>query len=47
MIEQVGKGKYILKSRKTGKNLSKPVSKKKAKERERQVNYFKYNSEVY
>ena len=41
MIKKV-KGGYELKSKKTGKNLGGPYpTKKEAKEREQQVNYFK------
>jgi hypothetical protein len=37
----MGKGKYVVKS-KSGKNLSKPASKKKAKKRLAQVEYYKH-----
>lgn len=40
MLKEVSPGKYIVKSHK-GKNLSKPESKKKAKKRLAQVEYFK------
>ena len=41
MIRKVGKGKYQVKSYK-GKNLSKPMSKKAAVKRLRQVEWFKH-----
>jgi hypothetical protein len=41
MIVPSGKGKYVVKSE-HGKNLSKPVSMKKAKKRLQQVEYFKH-----
>lgn len=40
-IKSEGKGKYTVRS-KTGKRLSKKVSKKKAQKRLRQVEYFKH-----
>lgn len=40
MIKAVGRGKYIVKGL-TSKTLSRPVSKKKAEERLRQVEFFK------
>ena len=47
MIVPTKNGKFILKSRKTGKNLSKPTSKAGARKREKQVEYFKYKNERY
>jgi hypothetical protein len=41
-IRKVGKGKFKLFSKKTGKPLSKAVSKKQALKRERQVEFFKH-----
>lgn len=41
MIKSAGKGKFVVKSE-SGKNLSKPVSKKQAKKRLAQVEYFKH-----
>lgn len=43
MLTPYGKGKYVVKSRK-GKNLSKPLSKKAAVKRLKQVEYFKHRS---
>lgn len=41
MIKKTSGGKYVVKS-KSGKNLSKPTSKKKAKKRLAQIEYFKH-----
>ncbi len=41
MIRATGGGKFVVKSKK-GKNLSKPLSKKGAAKRLRQVEYFKH-----
>ncbi len=41
MIRSAGKGKFVVKSE-SGKNLSKPVSKEKAKKRLQQVEMFKH-----
>lgn len=41
MIEKQKGGKYVVKSEKTGKPLSKPSSKKAAVKRLRQIEYFK------
>jgi hypothetical protein len=41
MIVSAGNGKYLVVS-KTGKRLSKPMSKKKAKKRLQQIEYFKH-----
>ena len=41
MLVPYGNGKYVVKSHK-GKNLSKPLSKKAATKRLRQVEYFKH-----
>lgn len=41
MIKKTSGGKYVVKS-KSGKNLSKPVSKKAAVKRLQQVEYFKH-----
>lgn len=40
MIEKLGKGRYIVKSKK-GKKLSKPTSKARARKRLAQVEYHK------
>jgi hypothetical protein len=39
-IKNVGGGKVVLVSKK-GRRLTKPTSRKKAKEREREINFFK------
>ena len=41
MIVKQG-NRYVVKSEKTGRNLSKPVSKAKAEKRLAQVEYFKH-----
>lgn len=41
MISKHGSG-YVVKSEKTGKNLSKPMSKGAAVKRLKQIEYFKY-----
>ena len=41
-IKKTSSGKYIVKSEKTGKNLSKPESKKAAVKRLQQVEAFKH-----
>ena len=43
MIKQTGKGKYTVYSEK-GKRMSKPMSKKAAKKRLGQIEYFKRKS---
>ena len=43
MIEKTKGGKFVVKSEKTGKNLSKPVSKAQAVKRLREVEYFKHH----
>ena len=41
MISRTGSGKYVVKSHK-GKPLSKPMSKKEAVKRLKQIEYFKH-----
>lgn len=41
MIKVVGKGQYVLVSKKTGRHLSKPASLKATKDREREISFFK------
>jgi hypothetical protein len=41
MIRKV-KGKFVVVSKKSGKKLSKPITKKKAEERMREIEYFKH-----
>lgn len=43
MISKTKSGKYVVKSEKSGKKLSKPMSKKAAKKRLQQIEYFKHN----
>ena len=43
MISKVKGGKYVVKSEKTGKKLSKPSSKKAAVKRLQQIEYFKHH----
>lgn len=42
MIKKTKGGKYVVKSEKTGKTLSKPSSKEDAVKRLRQIEYFKH-----
>lgn len=42
VIKSVGKGKYEVVSEKTGKRLSKPLSKSGAKKRLAEIEYFKH-----
>ena len=42
MIRKTKSGKYVVKSEKTGKRLSKPTTKKKALKRLRAIEYFKH-----
>ena len=42
MVSSVGNGKYVVRSEKTGKKLSKPASKKKTVKRLQQIEYFKH-----
>lgn len=42
MISKTKGGKYVVKSEKTGKKLSKPLSKKGAVKRLREIEYFKH-----
>jgi hypothetical protein len=41
IVQSVGKGKFVVMSKK-GKRLSKPVSKKAAKKRLQQIEFFKH-----
>ena len=43
MIRSAGKGKYVVVSKKTGKRLSKPSSRKSAVKRLREIEYFKHH----
>lgn len=43
MIRKTKSGKYVVKSEKSGKILSKPSSKKDAVKRLQQIEYFKHN----
>lgn len=45
-VKPVGKGKYVLVSKK-GKALTKPVSKKEAIHREKQVVFFKNDAKYF
>ena len=42
MIKKTSNGKFVVKSEKTGKNLSKPSSKEEAIKRLKQIEYFKH-----
>jgi hypothetical protein len=42
VIKSVGGGKYVVVSEKTGRRLSRPLSRRGAQRRLRQIEYFKH-----